>query len=216
MSSTVFNGNEVDGDDDKEKHNYVQGLPCGVWISWAGRFSKHALVERDGTVSLTWTDKYKGTWLKAKGRVEGVLEIQTHPSWIVWEITMLGDYKFYWFQDPEGSLPGGFLSREEGEGEEKAAAAAKGGPRGERELRNVEYRFTLRGYRSNPGGTTQEAREETAAALAGEDAELMAEIRATLEAPGFPFIMEEPMLSQAEKMEEEEFDNEEEGDEDED
>ena len=210
MSSTALDGDDVD--DDKEKHYYVQGLPCGVWISWAGRFSKHALVERDGTVSLTWTDKYKGTRLKAKGVVEEVVEVlPPGERWIVWEITMHGDYKLFWFQDPEGSLPGGFEAAAAA-----AAAATKGGPREERELRNVEYRFTLRGYRSNPGGTTQEAREETAAALAGEDAELMAGIRATLEAPGFPFIMEGPMLSQAEEMEEEDFDNEGEGGEDED
>ena len=76
------------------------------------------------------------------------------------------------------------------------------GPRAERELRDVEYRFTLHyhlGSSGEKGISAAEAREEAAGALARDDPELIEEIRAKLEAPGFPFIVEEPLLSLAEQ-----------------
>ena len=196
----------------EEELHYVQGkLPCGVWATWSGRTSKHALVGRDGTVSLAWKDGYQGTRLKAKGRVVAVAEtLAPGEPCVVWEVTLRGDCKTFWFRDPEGALPGGFLTREEEQAMQKAydVTRPRHAPRVERELRDVEYRFTLRYHRSDPEkGSAEDAREDAARGLAHEDPELLAQIRATLEAPGFPFIVEEPMQSQVEKEEEMEMED---------
>jgi len=184
----------------EQLHYDVQGLPCGVWIYYVGRHSKYAIVERDGSISLAWNDQYEGTRLRAKGRIVSVVETFSE-HWVFWEVTMRGDYKFLWFQEPPGSLPGGFLSRKD---DKTGKEVRRGSDREEREIYDVEYCFELRSYRSNPQGCAKEAREEAAAALAGEDAELMASIRAKLEAPDFPFIVEEPMRSYEEEQDDEE------------
>ena len=106
----------------EEELHYVQGkLPCGVWATWSGRTSKHALVGRDGNVSLAWKDGYQGTRLKAKGRVVAVAEtLAPCEPCVVWEVTLRGDCKTFWFRDPESALPGGFLTREEEQAMQKA------------------------------------------------------------------------------------------------
>ena len=43
---------EEEEEEAAEKLHYVEGrLPCGLWIFWAGRFSKNVLVEPHEAVS---------------------------------------------------------------------------------------------------------------------------------------------------------------------
>ena len=78
------------------------------------------------------------------------------------------------------------------------------GPRVERELRDVEYRFTLDYHTSVRKGSKDisaaRRASKAARALAREDPELIEYTRGNLEAPGFPFIEEEPLLSLAEQV----------------
>jgi hypothetical protein len=209
MDQTDFEKKEEEEEEEEEvaeKLHYVQGqLPCGLWNFWAGRFSKNVLVEPHGAVSLAWKDGYEGTRMKAKGKVVAVTETLTPGKpCIVWEVTIRGDCKTFWFKDPEGGLPKGFRSRDE------EAAQHRHGPRVERELRDVEYRFTLDyhlGSKREKDISAAEAREQAARALAREDPELIKYTRANLEAPGFPFIVEEPLLSLAEQVDMEDMED---------